>query len=176
MSKIKGIYLKDYKKPEFKIERCELVFELFEKYVLVSNTMQIEKLDFKIDNIALNSVDLELLELYLNEWKLSEKYYRIDEDTLSIFDVPDRFTLKIKNKIYPQNNTELEGLYKSGNIFCTQNEPEGFRKITPYLDRPDIMSVFTTTVIADKDKYPILLSNGNKTNCHDFLNGRHGTT
>jgi len=98
------------------------------------------------------------------------------DEKLTILNVPASFTLKIKNKIYPQNNTELEGLYKSGTIFCTQNEPEGFRRITPYLDRPDVMSVFTTTVIADQDKYPILLSNGNKQNCHDFMNGKHGTT
>ncbi len=176
MSEIKTIYLKDYKKPEYKIESCELVFELFEEYAIVTNIMKIEKVNFDFKDIVLDAIDLELLEVYLNEWELKETTYSIEEESLRIIDVPDEFTLKIKNKIYPQNNTELEGLYKSGSIFCTQNEPEGFRRITPYLDRPDVMSVFTTTVIADQDRYPILLSNGNKKNCHDFLNARHGTT
>ncbi len=176
MNEIKTIYLKDYKKPEFEIESCELVFELFEEYAIVTNIMKINKIQSDIKDIVLDSIDLELLELCLNDLQLGETRYIIEEESFKVLNVPDVFTLKIKNKIYPQNNTELEGLYKSGSIFCTQNEPEGFRKITPYLDRPDVMSVFTTTVIADQDKYPILLSNGNKRNCHDFLNGRHGTT
>ena len=176
MSEIKAIYLKDYKKPEFMIESCELVFELFEEYTTVTNIMTVNRTDDSIKDISLDTIDLELLDLWLNDLKLKDTRYEIKDETLKIFNVPNSFTLKVVNKIYPQNNTELEGLYKSGPIFCTQNEPEGFRRITPYLDRPDVMSAFTTTVIADKDKYPILLSNGNKKQCHDFLNGRHGTT
>jgi aminopeptidase N len=176
MSEMKTIYLKDYKKPEFDIVSVDLIFELFEEYALVTNTMEIRKIQAESKDIILDSLDLELNELWLNDLKLKETRYVVTEESLKILNVPDSFTLKIINKIYPQNNTELEGLYKSGPIFCTQNEPEGFRKITPYLDRPDVMSVFTTTVIADQDKYPILLSNGNKKNCHDFMNGRHGTT
>ncbi|MEA1891526.1 MAG: aminopeptidase N [Campylobacterota bacterium] len=176
MDTVKTIYLKDYKKPEFKILTCKLIFELYEEEVIVTNSMDIQKISSDATDITLDSVDLELLELRLNDFRVDKDGCKIQEDSLSILNVPDNFTLIIKNKIYPQNNTELEGLYKSGNIFCTQNEPEGFRKITPYLDRPDVMAVFTTTIIADQEKYPILLSNGNKRNCHDFLNGRHGTT
>lgn len=176
MSEMKTIYLKDYKKPAFEIMRCELLFDLFEEYTTVTNEMTIERIDDATKDISLDTIDLELQELWLNDLKLKETRYQIKDETLTVFNVPNSFILKIKNRIYPQNNTELEGLYKSGPIFCTQNEPEGFRKITPYLDRPDVMSVFTTTVIADKEKYPILLSNGNKKYCHDFLNGRHGTT
>lgn len=176
MSEMKTIYLKDYKKPEFEIERCEMHFELFEDFTSVTNIMKINKLDANENDISLDAMDLELIEIYLNDLKLNDTRYIIDDESLKILNVPASFSLKIKNKIYPQNNTELEGLYKSGSIFCTQNEPEGFRRITPYLDRPDVMSVFTTTIIAQKDKYPILLSNGNKKNCHDFMNGRHGTT
>ncbi|WP_415396424.1 aminopeptidase N [Sulfurimonas sp. CS5] len=176
MSQMKTIYLKDYKKPEFEIKSCELHFELSEDFTIVTNVMKINKLDSTENDIRLDAMDLELIELYLNDLKLNDTHYIIEDEKLTILNVPDAFFLKIKNKIYPQNNTELEGLYKSGSIFCTQNEPEGFRRITPYLDRPDVMSVFTTTVIAQKDKYPILLSNGNKQNCHDFMNGRHGTT
>ncbi len=181
MSEIKTIYLKDYKKPEFSIESVDLLFKLEEDYTTVTNIMKIKKLDNSIKDIYLDSIDLELEELWLNDLKLKDTRYLIQGEVLRILNVPNEFTLKIINKIYPQNNTELEGLYKSGSsvdntIFCTQNEPEGFRRITPYLDRPDVMSVFTTTIMANQEKYPILLSNGNKKSCHDFLNGRHGTT
>lgn len=176
MSEMKTIYLKDYKKPEFEVESCELVFDLFEEYSLVTNTMKINRLDKAQKDIRLDAIDLELIEIYINDLKLDETRYIIDAQNLIVLNIADSFSLKIKNKIYPQNNTELEGLYKSGSIFCTQNEPEGFRKITPYFDRPDVMSVFTTTVIADREKYPVLLSNGNKKNCHDSFDERHGVT
>ena len=176
MSEMQAIYLKDYKKPDFKILDVALMFDLYEEYSNVTNIMNIEKVDENTKDIALDSIDLELQELWLNDLKLKETRYTYRDEKLTILNVPTTFQLKIVNKIYPQNNTELEGLYKSGSIFCTQNEPEGFRRITPYLDRPDVMSVFTTTVVADQEKYPILLSNGNKKHCHDMLNGRHGTT
>jgi len=173
---MKTIYLKDYKKPEFSIESVELIFDLFEEYTIVNSVMSITKVDKNIVDIVLDSIDLELMELWLNDLKLDETRYIYKDEKLTILNIPNSFTLKIKNKIYPHANTELEGLYKSGSIFCTQNEPEGFRRITPYLDRPDVMSVFKTTVIADKSRYPILLSNGNKFQCHDSFDDRHGVT
>ena len=176
MSKVQAKYLKDYKKPAYKIDKVNLVFELFEEETFVTNSMKFTKLDKDEKDLKLDAVNLELLELYLNGLKLQESRYIIEEESLTIINVPQNFEIKIKNKIYPQNNTELEGLYKSGDIFCTQNEPEGFRSITPYLDRPDIMSVFTTTVIANKKKYPILLSNGNKQKCYESFDERHGVT
>ena len=176
MSEIQAIYLKDYKKPEFSIKDVELVFDLYEDETVVTNIMNITKESESTKEIALDSIDLELQELWLNDLKLDESRYSYADERLTILDVPAAFSLKIINKIYPQNNTELEGLYKSGAIFCTQNEPEGFRRITPYLDRPDVMSVFRTTVIAEREKYPILLSNGNKTQCHDSFDERHGVT
>ena len=175
MSEMQAIYLKDYKKPEFSIKDVELVFDLYEEETIVTNVMNIIKED-NVNDIVLDSIDLELQELWLNDIRVDEVRYTYDDEKLTILDVPAAFTLKIINKIYPQNNTELEGLYKSGSIFCTQNEPEGFRRITPYLDRPDVMSVFKTTVIANKAMYPILLSNGNKTQCHDSFDERHGVT
>jgi len=171
-----AIYLKDYKAPDFSIEKVELVFDIFEEYTLVTNTMQLTK-KRDVSNLVLDSIDLELIEIKLQEKKLNEKEYQYKEQKLTIFDVEQSFSITIKNKLYPHKNTELEGLYKSGDIFCTQNEPEGFRCITPFIDRPDIMSVYTTTVIAEKQKYPVLLSNGNKMQCHEFYNnGRHGVT
>jgi len=176
MSEVKEIYLSDYKRPAFSIESVNLVFELFEEHTLVTNSMKINKEDTTQSNLTLDSIDLELLELWINDLKIDNSRYMLKEETLVVLNVPTTFTLKIVNKIYPHKNTELEGLYKSGSIFCTQNEPEGFRRITPYLDRPDVMSVFTTTVIGDKEKYPVLLSNGNKTQCHDSFDTRHGVT
>ena len=176
MNKLEAKYLKDYKKPAFSIQKVDLFFDLFEEEALVTNSMQFVKLDKDEKDLKLDAVNLELLEVSLNGLQLQESRYIIEEESLSILNVPNEFEIQIKNKIYPQKNTELEGLYKSGDIFCTQNEPEGFRSITPYLDRPDIMSVFTTTVVADKKKYPILLSNGNKTECHESFDERHGVT
>jgi aminopeptidase N len=170
---MKTIYLKDYKEPEFECKSCELIFELFEEYVLVTNTMLFYKKDKEAKDIKLDALELELLELYMDEQGLKDDRYAIKDEKLIVFDVGESFSLKIKNKIYPQKNSELEGLYKSGSIFCTQNEPEGFRRITPYLDRPDVMSVFKTTIIADKSRYPILLSNGNKLHSEDMDNNRH---
>lgn len=176
MSEIKEIYLHNYKKPAYGIETIYLVFDLFEEYALVSSTMQIQKNESDEKHLRLDSIDLELVSLYINDLRVDESRYIIEDESLTILNVPATFTIKINNKIYPQNNTELEGLYKSGDIFCTQNEPEGFRRITPYLDRPDVMSVFTTTVIADKNKYPVLLSNGNKKESLETTDGRHSVT
>ncbi|MDD2906564.1 MAG: aminopeptidase N [Sulfurimonas sp.] len=176
MSEMKAIYLKDYQKPLFSIDKVDLVFDLYEEYTTVTNTMQLRKNDADAKDLELSSTSLELIELWINDLQLTSSRYDYADEKLTIFNVPTAFSIKIINKIYPQNNTELEGLYKSGAIFCTQNEPEGFRSITPYLDRPDVMSVFTTTVIADKKRYPILLSNGNKTQCHDTFKERHAVT
>jgi len=176
MSEITEIYLHNYKKPAFSIKNINLVFELFEQYALVTSNMQIQRNESDELHLRLDSIDLELVSLYINDLKLDDSRYIIEKESLTILNVPTDFSIKINNKIYPQNNTELEGLYKSGDIFCTQNEPEGFRRITPYLDRPDVMSVFTTTVIADKEKYPVLLSNGNKKESLDITDGRHSVT
>jgi len=176
METMKEKYLKEYKQPDFSIAKVDLIFELFEDYTLVTNTMVFEKKHAEAKELVLDTLELELLEIAVDGKTLQNTQYKIEQEALRVFDVLDTFTLKIVNKIYPQNNTELEGLYKSGNIFCTQCEPEGFRRITPYLDRPDVMSVFTTTVIADKEKYPVLLSNGNKMQCHESYDSRHGVS
>lgn len=176
MSKVQTIYLKDYKKPQYFIKNCDLVFELFEEYTQVTNMMHIIKDDKSVKDLVLDSVNLELVELYLDDLKLQESNYIVEKESLRILDTPDDFKLIIINKIYPHLNSELDGLYKSGNIFCTQNEPEGFRRITPYLDRPDVMAVFKTTIVADRVKYPVLLSNGNTATNFKLNDGRHGIT
>jgi len=176
MENVKEIYLKDYTKPSYKIDSVSLEFELFEEQTIITNVMEITKVDTSLKDIELDSIDLELLEIWMNDLQLKDTRYEYLGEILRIYNVPEKFMLKVRNKIYPQNNTELEGLYKSGSIFCTQNEPEGFRRITPYLDRPDVMSVFTTTVIADKEKYPVLLSNGNKKRSVAVSNNRVAVT
>jgi len=176
MTEVKEIYLKDYKKPDFEIKSVDLVFDMHEEYALVTNTMQIVKKDENVKNISLDSIDLELEELWLNDLQLKDTRFFYKDEKLTISNVPSEFSLKIVNMIYPHKNTELEGLYKSGSIFCTQNEPEGFRRITPYLDRPDVMSVFSVTIIADKHKYPILLSNGNKKHSSEISEYMHRVT
>lgn len=175
MSKMEEIFLKDYTSPSFSIESVNLTFELFEEETNVTNIMKFIKQDNSSD-LILDAEELELHEVVLNGEVLEQSRYKVEESHLVILNVPNEFTLEIRNRIYPEKNTELEGLYKSGDIYCTQCEPEGFRRITPYLDRPDVMSVFTTTIIANQERYPILLGNGNKIHCHESFDTRHGVT
>ena len=150
------IYLKDYTPPAFAIEHVELTFDLYEEATKVSSKMAIKRAH-QTSDLVLNGEGLKLLSLLIDgeEWE-----YDLDEKSLTIKNPPDQFTLSIENEINPVANTSLDGLYMSDGMFCTQNEPQGFRHITYFLDRPDVMTKYTTTVIAD-EKYPILLSNGN---------------
>ena len=172
MSKHKMIFLKDYRAPDFTIENCYLEFDIFEEHTTVKNTMLVKQQCRDIRDIRLNGVDLELISFKVDGKTLSEDMYKVDDQSLTLYNVQGTFNLEIITKIYPHKNTELEGLYKSNGMFCTQNEPEGFRRITYFLDRPDVMAKYTTKVIADK-KYPMLLSNGNKKESGELENNRH---
>jgi aminopeptidase N len=159
----KTIYLKDYQVPDYLIKTTDLRFDIFDGETQVTSLLQLYRnpqADKPATQLTLYGVDLELLSIALNEKKLTEKDYSFGEENLTVFNTPEEFSLLVITKIKPENNTSLEGLYKSRTMYCTQCEAEGFRKITYYLDRPDVMSEFTTTVVADK-KYPVLLSNGN---------------
>jgi len=123
--------------------------------------------------LVLDGQDLELLSLTLDEHDLPQERYRVTTEQLIIDDVPATFTLAIQTRIRPQRNTALEGLYKSNGMFCTQCEAEGFRRITYFPDRPDVMSRFTTTIVADRRNYPVLLSNGNPVERGVCDNNRH---
>tara|TARA_B100001059_G_C17818473_1_gene576741 strand:+ start:17 stop:2713 length:2697 start_codon:yes stop_codon:yes gene_type:complete len=167
-SQSKAILLRDYKAPNFLIDETVLKFDLFETYAIVDSTLQISRNVEGIDELVLDGQELELLNLEIEEVPLPEESYAVTDSTLTIRNLseiiggsPENFTLRCVTRIEPQNNTALEGLYKSKKMFCTQCEAEGFRRITYYLDRPDVMSKFTTTIIADKAAYPTLLSNGN---------------
>ena len=169
-SQAKTTYLKHYKPPAFFIERTDLVFDLYEDKTIVTSKLLFNKnKNFDDDSLVLHGRDLVLEALFLNKFRLTPADYVEDDETLTIPNLSaileadsDQFTMTCITRIEPQKNMSLEGLYKSNDKFCTQCEAEGFRKITYYLDRPDVMSLFTTKIIADKKEYPVLLSNGNK--------------
>ena len=166
------IYLDAYEKPDFLIDHVDLCFELEEEQTRVLSTL---KLQTQVSGkpLVLQGEELELGEVKIDNTLLDLAAYEVTGTTLTVFDVPDVFTLEIETFVKPQENFSLEGLYKSSGNYCTQCEAEGFRKITYFLDRPDVMALFTTTLIADKKKYPVLLSNGNPVESGDYDDGRH---
>lgn len=176
----KNIYLKDYQPPHFYIEQTHLSFDLYEEYAQVDSRLVMRRNTTGHPEyqgpLVLVGQQLELLHVKLDGCELNSDAFAVEGDNLSVFELPESFELEITTRIEPQNNTALEGLYKSGGMFCTQCEAEGFRRITYYLDRPDVMSVFTTTVIADKSQYPILLSNGNAVERKELDAGRHSVS
>lgn len=177
----KEIFLKDYTPSEFRIPKIQLHFELHEGHTIVESKLYIEPnplcTNKKEASLFLNGEDLELESIFLNDCELTKNQYELSKTGLKILNPPQNsFQLKIKNKIFPEKNTALEGLYKSGSIYCTQNEPEGFRRITYFIDRPDNMSIYETKITADQKKYPFLLSNGNPIERKSHPDGRHSVT
>ena len=168
------IYLKDYQPPAYRVESLDLHFDLHETRTVVTATQTLVK--ERAEPLKLNGEALKLLSIEIDGQALSTDQYRLDEELLIIDEVPDTFTLEIKTEINPQANTTLDGLYLSSGNFCTQCEAEGFRRITYYQDRPDVMTLFTTTIEADKSKFPVLLSNGNRIDGGDLDQGRHWAT
>ncbi|MBL8250732.1 MAG: aminopeptidase N, partial [Candidatus Competibacter sp.] len=171
----KTTYLKDYSPPPYRIAAVELRFELAEDSAVVHSRLSVVRAETAPPGtpLMLDGQDLELLALALDGEPLSAERYRLEADRLTLLDPPAAFELAAVTRIYPQNNASLEGLYRSGGNFCTQCEAEGFRKITYFLDRPDVMAVFTTTLIADRARYPVLLSNGNRVEGGELDDGRH---
>ena len=170
----KTIYLKDYQAPEFLIDHVDLTFELEEDKTRVLSSLQLNKnTTSKASPLVLMGECLELGDVKVDNVLLESGAYKVTETTLTVFDVPEVFNLEIETFIKPQENFSLEGLYQSSGNYCTQCEAEGFRKITYYLDRPDVMALFSTTIIADKTKYPVLLSNGNPVDSGEYDDGRH---
>ncbi|HEY6010879.1 MAG TPA: aminopeptidase N, partial [Nitrospirota bacterium] len=170
------IHLKDYRPPDYRIETVNLEFDLDETRTRVKSLMTVVCNHDKCEGIhplVLNGRDVQLRAIMLDGRSLTERDYKLDAETLTLLPVPDRFTLEIETEINPKANTELSGLYMPGSGFFTQCEAEGFRKITYYLDRPDVMARFFTTIVADKKKYPVLLSNGNLIDSGDLKDGRH---
>ncbi len=173
------IYLKDYQAPEYLIDETHLTFELFEDHTLVHAQLIMRRNPARgagLPPLVLDGQQLELLSVALDDQLLTAADYQLSDSHLTLQPKAERFTLDTSVRIHPESNTALEGLYKSGSMFCTQCEAEGFRKITYYLDRPDVMSAFTTTVIAEQHRYPVLLSNGNPVGSGPQDDGRHWAT
>jgi aminopeptidase N len=171
------ILLKDYKVPDFLIDKVDLEFELGEEKTLVKSRLEMQKNpEGSAKELVLQGEALELKSIAIDGKILEPKQYKVTDTTLTIARVPEKFILEIHTIIKPQENTELSGLYKSSGNFCTQCEAEGFRRITYFLDRPDVMARYTTTIIADEARYPILLSNGNLVGSGKLNQGRHWAT
>ena len=174
------IYLKDYQVPEYLIEKTELVFELNEDNCKVSSVLHIRRNpdshSKQSDLFLQGGSELDLQQVALDGVLLTAEAYKRTEEGLVIKQVADAAVVEIDLLIKPHLNTTMMGLYKSRTLYCTQCEAEGFRNITFYLDRPDVMSEFTTKIIADKTLFPVLLSNGNAVEQGDLENGRHFAT
>ena len=170
-------YLKDYLPPAYTVKETNLRFDLGDDETLVRATLLVDRHPETRQAggpLRLDGEALDLRRAAVNGRELSLGQYLRDEASLTIPETPQTpFTLETTVAIRPQDNTTLMGLYKSGGSFCTQCEPEGFRRITYYLDRPDVMAVFTTTITADKARFPRLLSNGNPVETRDLDGGRH---
>ncbi len=163
----------DYSPPEFRIRTADLRFELGEPETLVHGTLAVERQSGSSRSLRLDGQQMELRALAVDGKPLPAESYSVDEESLTLHQVPDSFTLEVTTAIRPQDNTALEGLYQSSGMYCTQCEAEGFRRIIYFLDRPDVMATYTTTVVADPARYPILLSNGNLQDQGTLEDGRH---
>ena len=164
-------YRHDYRAPDYQISDIDLTFELDAASTRVTAVSQITRQGAADAPLRLDGEDLTLVSLEVNDAPWQD--YRLDEGALVLENLPERFTLRIVNDISPATNTALEGLYQSGDALCTQCEAEGFRHITWYLDRPDVLARFTTKLIADKTRYPYLLANGNRIAQGELDNGQH---
>ena len=171
------VRLEDYKPPAFLIDTVDLVFELADAETQVKSRLQIRRNPEAFDPEAplrLDGEELTLLSLALDGESLGANRYQLSsEGGLTLDDVPDSFTLDVEARISPSSNTALSGIYMSGGNFCTQCEPEGFRRITYFIDRPDVMARYTTTIVAEKARFPVLLSNGNPIERGETDDGRH---
>ncbi|CAM6126927.1 unnamed protein product [Calypogeia fissa] len=159
----KEIFLRDYKAPDYLFESVSLTFVLGEEFTTVVSKIKVSpRVGISGTPLALDGADLKVLHVKVNAVELGDDKYELESRKLVLNSLPSgTFELEIATEIQPQNNTSLEGLYKSSGNFCTQCEAEGFRKITFFQDRPDVMSTFVTRIEADKELYPVLLSNGN---------------
>jgi aminopeptidase N len=166
--------LADYQKPTYLVDQMLLQFDLDSARTRVVSTLTMRRnLEGSGGDCILDGEELDLISVKMNGNTLSASQYQRSDSQLLIPNTPDKFELEITTDIHPDQNTALEGLYYSGRILCTQCEAEGFRRITYYPDRPDVMSVFTVTIVAEREKWPVLLANGNLEDQGRFDDGRH---
>ena len=169
------VRLSDYAPPDYEIDSVDLDFALDAKRTVVTSRLAMRRAEQAANEapLALNGEDLELISVAVNDEALKPDQYALDDKFLTIPGLPSEFTLTIQNTCAPEANTKLSGLYLSNGMFCTQCEAEGFRRITYFLDRPDVLTKYTVRIEADKNAYPILLSNGNNIASGDLDGGRH---
>ena len=155
--------LSDYKPTAYQVDSILLRFDLHETQTRVRSELTIRRRQQAQANapLVLHGEDLKLISVTLNDTRLTSEHYELAAESLTIFQVPEQFKLEIETEINPRDNTTLNGLYLSSGNFCTQCEAEGFRRITYMYDRPDVLTRYKTTIFADREQYPVLLSNGN---------------
>ena len=174
------IYLKDYKVSPFLIETTDLVFDLGDQQTCVTTRLVVRRNPASAEqsnSLELNSKgDVQLQWIEIDGQRLNDSDYTLSDNMLILRNLPASCVITTEVLIQPQLNTSMMGLYRSRTMFCTQCEAEGFRRITYFPDRPDIMSIFTVKIVADKTNYPILLSNGNAIERADLEGGRHSIT
>src|SRR5437762_3981851 len=154
----KTIYLKDYTPPAFRVETVDLDVDIRDDHALVRARLLVKR--NAAGPLVLDGDELELVSVSIDG---HDARHEVTSAQLTVYDVPDRFTLETVSRIVPQKNTKLEGLYATKNGFVTQCEAQGFRRITWFIDRPDVMATYTTTIHADKRRSPVRLSYGNVT-------------
>ena len=170
----KETFLADYQVPNYLVEQVALHFDLGSSDTKVRSVLSMRRNpDGQGGDCVLDGEQLQLQSIKIDGRELQGNEYQRTEKALLISTVPEQFDLEVEVLIYPDQNTALEGLYHSGSLLCTQCEAEGFRRITYYPDRPDVMAVFTVSIVADKADWPIMLSNGNLEEQGQFDDGRH---
>jgi aminopeptidase N len=169
----RAVRLKDYQPPDYRIREIALDFALDAEATRVTGRLQVERVGDASAPLVLNGEQLKLVSISLDGRELQAGEYEAGPETLEIADPPARFALEIVTEIAPARNTALEGLYLANGIFCTQCEAQGFRRITWFPDRPDVLAVYTTRIEAPKDLLPVLLSNGNPVEAGELADGRH---
>jgi aminopeptidase N len=169
----RAVRLEDYRPPDYRVREIALDFALDPEATRVKSRMQVERLAANPAPLVLDGERLKLISIALDGRALDATECTLAAETLTISNPPARFTLEVETEIAPAKNTTLEGLYLAKGIFCTQCEAEGFRCITFFPDRPDVLAVYTTRIEADKKTLPVLLSNGNLVEHGDLANGRH---
>ena len=173
MTQPQEIFRRDYQSPDFTIDSVELNFDLRDDETTVTTTMALRRLRSDATSVVLDGEDVTLQSVQLNGEAVAADAYQVDEKTLTIHGLPEQCTLQTVVTIKPQENTSLSGLYMSSGNYCTQCEAMGFRHITYFLDRPDVMATFRCRITADKARFPILLSNGNRISSEDLADGLH---
>ncbi|GAB3344056.1 MULTISPECIES: aminopeptidase N [Chromohalobacter] len=178
MSEPQATHLKDYLPPAYRVTHTELKFDLAPSATTVTARLHVERHPEREAGLPLRFAGdkLSLVRIAVDGQELEADEYEVDDEGLTIASVPERFLLDTEVSIDPAANTALEGLYVSSGMFCTQCEPQGFRRITFYPDRPDVMATFSTTVVGDKTEAPVLLSNGNPVESGELPGGRHFVT